>query len=138
MSTSKNLHVLFCTFQFKSTLMNRKVVILFIFRAQFIEDIQSVMGIPEWMLTVDSRKTKLLHKHACIQFLLHFKGPIANRLEQDFNRLISFGTLETPTLYIPGYINTKRKSKISYRQCGASDPNEKGLYCENVCFEIYF
>lgn len=90
------------------------------------------MGIPEWMLTVDSRRTKLLHKNACIQFLVHFKGPIANKLEQDFNRLISYGILEAPSLYIPGYIDTKRKSKISYRQCGASDPNEKGLYYKQI------
>lgn len=32
------------------------------------------MGIPEWMLSIDGRKTKMLHNGACIQFLLHFKG----------------------------------------------------------------
>lgn len=32
------------------------------------------MGIPEWMLSIDSRKTKILHNGACIQFLIHFKG----------------------------------------------------------------
>jgi hypothetical protein len=32
------------------------------------------MGLPEWMLTVDSRKTRTLHGGTCIQFLLHFKG----------------------------------------------------------------
>lgn len=84
------------------------------------------MGIPEWFLTVDSRKTRNLHNNACVQLLLHFKGPIANQLEQDFSRLLSIGKLEAPSLYIPGYINTKRKSKISYKQCGMRDPNEKG------------
>lgn len=83
------------------------------------------MGIPEWMLTVDSRKTKSLHNDNCIQFLLHFKGPIANKLEQDFSRLLASGRLDSPSLYIPGYINTKRKTKISYKQCGVRDPNEK-------------
>ncbi|XP_025833804.1 uncharacterized protein LOC108743229 [Agrilus planipennis] len=101
--------------------------------AQFIENIRAVMGIPEWMLNVDSRKTKYLHHDACVQLLLHFKGPIANKLEQDFNRLITIGRLEAPSLYIPGYINTKRKSKLSYKQCGRRDPNEpvKSRYYEN-------
>lgn len=78
------------------------------------------------MLTVDSRKTKNLHNDACVQILLHFKGPIANQLEQDFSRLISIGKLDSPSLYVPGYIDTKRKAKISYKQCGVRDPNEKG------------
>jgi len=34
------------------------------------------MGLPEWMLTVDSRKTRTLHGGTCIQFLLHFRGII--------------------------------------------------------------
>ncbi|XP_011064042.1 PREDICTED: uncharacterized protein LOC105151814, partial [Acromyrmex echinatior] len=42
--------------------------------AQFLEDVRKVMGIPEWMLSIDSRKTRILHNGACIQFLLHFKG----------------------------------------------------------------
>lgn len=32
------------------------------------------MGVPDWMITVDSRKTKILHNGACIQYLVHFKG----------------------------------------------------------------
>ncbi|XP_022918484.2 uncharacterized protein [Onthophagus taurus] len=93
--------------------------------AQFIDDVREVMGIPEWMLTVDSRKVRTLHNNACVQFLMHFKGPIAGQLEQDFSRLLSIGRLDSPTLYIPGFINTKRKVKLSYKQCGMRDPNEK-------------
>ncbi|KAJ3643412.1 hypothetical protein Zmor_026124 [Zophobas morio] len=93
--------------------------------AQFIEDIRSILGIPDWFLTVDSRKTKTLHTNACVQLLLHFKGPLANRLEQDFSRLLASGRLDAPTLYIPGYINTKRKSKVSYKPCSVNDPNDK-------------
>ncbi|XP_019756682.2 uncharacterized protein LOC109535239 [Dendroctonus ponderosae] len=93
--------------------------------AQFIEDVREVMGIPEWFLTVDTRKTKTLYTNACVQLLLHFKGPIATKLEQDFNRLLTIGRLESPTLYIPGFIKEKRKSKISYKLCGGRDPNEK-------------
>lgn len=94
-------------------------------RAQFIDDVREVMGIPEWFLTVDTRKTKTLHQDACVQLLLHFKGPIANKLEQDFSRLISIGRLEAPSLYIPGYFNPKRKAKLPYKQCGVRDPNDK-------------
>ncbi|KAJ3625819.1 hypothetical protein MTP99_016359 [Tenebrio molitor] len=93
--------------------------------AQFIEDIREILGVPDWFLTVDTRKTKTLHSNACVQLLLHFKGPLAGRLEKDFSRLLASGRLEAPTLYVPGYINTKRKSKVSYRQCSVTDPNEK-------------
>nr|BBG74654.1 superoxide dismutase 6 [Tribolium castaneum] len=93
--------------------------------SQFIEEVREILGIPDWFLTVDSRKTKSLHSDACVQLLLHFKGPLANRLEQDFSRLLASGRLDTPTLYIPGFINTKRKVKIAYKQCGVQDPNEK-------------
>lgn len=59
---------------------------------------------------------------------LCFQGPLANQLEQDFARLLSTGKLESPTLSIPGYINTNRKSTISYKQCGTRDPNEKSEF----------
>jgi hypothetical protein len=52
-----------------------RITVLY-FRAQFIEEVREVMGLPEWMLTVDSRKTRTLHGGTCIQFLLHFKGTI--------------------------------------------------------------
>ncbi|XP_050302289.1 uncharacterized protein LOC126740355 [Anthonomus grandis grandis] len=93
--------------------------------AQFIEDVREVMGIPDWFLTVDSRRTKNLYTNACVQLLLHFKGPIASQLEQDFNRLLTIGRLDSPSLYIPGYVKEKRKSKIAYKLCGDMDPNEK-------------
>lgn len=51
---------------------------------QFLEDVRKVMGVPEWMVSVDSRKTRILHSGACIQILLHFSGPDANKLELDF------------------------------------------------------
>ncbi|CAG9829590.1 unnamed protein product [Diabrotica balteata] len=102
--------------------------------AQFIEDIREVMGIPEWFLTVDSRKTRSLHNDGCVQLLLHFKGPIATRLEQDFNKLLLHGRLDAPSLYIPGYINEKRKVKIAYKLCGTKDPNEKSKKRNSLFF----
>ncbi|KAG8225429.1 hypothetical protein J437_LFUL004250 [Ladona fulva] len=108
--------------------------------AQFIDDVREVMGLPEWMLTVDSRKTKVLHGGGCIQFLLHFKGPIANQLEQDFSRLMSVGKLERPSLYIPGaHPSSKRKSQLAYRPCGTRDPNEKSskkFGSQNLCCSL--
>ncbi|GLH08747.1 Uncharacterized protein GBIM_13929 [Gryllus bimaculatus] len=94
--------------------------------AQFIDDVREVMGIPEWMLSVDSRKTKLLHGGGCVQFLMHFKGPVASQLEQDFNRLINIGVLSTPSLYIHGYVPPlKRKTTLPYRPCGSRDPADR-------------
>ncbi|XP_064552755.1 uncharacterized protein Rsod [Drosophila montana] len=93
--------------------------------AQFLEELRSVMGIPEWMLDVDARKTKELHGGACIQMIIHFKGPLAHRLEMDMSRLIAAGRLDAPSLFIPGYVNQKRKATISYRTCGVRDRNEK-------------
>ncbi|XP_034664777.1 uncharacterized protein LOC117899105 isoform X1 [Drosophila subobscura] len=93
--------------------------------AQFLEELRSVMGIPEWMLDVDARKTKELHGGACIQMIIHFKGPLAHRLEMDMSRLIAAGRLDAPSLFIPGYVNQKRKPTISYRTCGVRDTNEK-------------
>lgn len=94
--------------------------------SQFIEDVRDVLGVPEWMLTVDSRKTKALYSGTCIQFLLHFKGPIAHQIEQDFSRLMNSGKLASPSLFVPGYtVTTKRKSTIPYKLCGSTDPAEK-------------
>lgn len=92
---------------------------------QFLEDARAVMGLPEWMLAIDSRSTKTLHNDACIQMIIHFKGPSAHQIEQDFSRLLSSGRLDQPTVSIPGYVNAKRKKTLSYRTCGVRDPNDK-------------
>ncbi|XP_012547044.2 uncharacterized protein LOC101739289 isoform X1 [Bombyx mori] len=92
---------------------------------QFLEDIRKVMGVPEWMVSVDSRRTRDLHHSTCIQILLHFTGPHANRLELDFTRLLASGRLDSPSIFIPGYVDTKRKRGTQYRHCGVTDPNEK-------------
>lgn len=66
-----------------------------------------------------------------IIFLFHdfvSSGPIANKLEQDFSKLISIGKLEAPSLFIPGYIPTKRKSTLGHRQCGVRDPDDKSNF----------
>ena len=54
----------------------------------FLEDIRRVMGVPEWMMSVDARRTRTLHGGTCIQLLLHFTGPHANRLELDFTKYV--------------------------------------------------
>ncbi len=77
-----------------------------------MEEVQAVMGIPEWFLFTDSRETKSLYGGRCIQIKLHFAGPAADRLEQDFNRLIRTGRLDSPSLQIPGFVpDPSRKTK---------------------------
>ncbi|XP_055314851.1 uncharacterized protein LOC129575370 isoform X3 [Sitodiplosis mosellana] len=93
--------------------------------AQFMEEVRQVMGVPEWFLSVDSRKITLLHGGACVQMLIHFKGPLAHQMELDLSRLIAGGKLDSPTLNIHGYASTKRKKVLAYRVCGVRDPNEK-------------
>ncbi|GAB0087396.1 uncharacterized protein DMENIID0001_016930 [Sergentomyia squamirostris] len=93
--------------------------------AQFLEDVRHVMGVPKWMLSIDSRKTKTLHAGACVQMIIHFKGAEAHKLEQDFSRLIGSGRLDAPSIYIPGFVNTRRKKTLSYKVCGVRDPNER-------------
>lgn len=83
------------------------------------------MGLPEWMLSVDSRKITTLHNGACVQILMHFKGPLAHQMELDLSRLIASGRLDTPTLNTVGYTDPKRKKTLAYRSCGVRDPNEK-------------
>ncbi|PZC73227.1 hypothetical protein B5X24_HaOG209907 [Helicoverpa armigera] len=90
----------------------------------FLEDMRRVLGVPEWMMSVDARRTRALHGGTCVQLLLHFTGPHANRLELDFTKLLASGRLDSPSIFIPGYVNTKRKKTISYRPCGTTDPNE--------------
>lgn len=87
------------------------------------------MGLPEWMLSIDSRKITTLHNGACVQMLVHFKGPLAHQMELDLSRLIASGRLDTPTLNIVGFTNPKRKKTLSYRTCGVRDPNEKSSKC---------
>lgn len=95
------------------------------------------MGIPEWMLSVDSRKITLLHNDACVQMLMHFKGALAHQMEQDLSRLIAGGRLDTATLNIVGYTMPKRKKVLAYRACGVRDPNEKsGNFC--CCYFQHF
>ena len=42
--------------------------------AAFLDEVREIMGVPEWFVTIDARKTKLLYNGNCIQFLMHFKG----------------------------------------------------------------
>ncbi|KAJ6637646.1 hypothetical protein Bhyg_10377 [Pseudolycoriella hygida] len=93
--------------------------------AQFLEDVRHVMGLPKWMLSIDSRKTKTLHNDACIQMIVHFKGAQAHQIEIDFSKLLTKGRLDDPIIRIPGYVNPKRKKTLSYRICSVRDPNEK-------------
>lgn len=84
-------------------------------RTEFLEEVWLFLNEPEWMITVDVRKVALLHNGACVQMLLHFRGPLAHRLEQDFAHLVETGRVETYTPTIS--TNPKRKKMFSYRTC---------------------
>ena len=94
--------------------------------AQFMEEVQTVMGVPDWFLFTDSRETKSLHEGQCLQILLHFRGPHASKLEQDFSRLLRTGKLDSPSLDIPGYIApASSRRKLPYRECGSKTSLER-------------
>lgn len=97
--------------------------------AQFMEDVQGVMGVPEWFMFTDARQTKLLHEGRCLQVLLHFRGPHASKLEQDLSKLLRTGKLDTPSLFIPGYFpDAQRKTRLGYRECGGRSINRQNKY----------
>ncbi len=86
--------------------------------ATFMEEVQAVMGIPEWFLYLDARKTRKLHNGRCVQIELHFAGPYAHKLEQDFGVLMRTGRLSRPSVAIPGYVpDPNRKTKLGYSEC---------------------
>ncbi len=86
--------------------------------ATFMEEVTAIMGIPEWFLYLDSRKTRKLHNGRCVQIELHFAGPHAHKLEQDFGYLLRTGRLERPSIPIPGFVpDPQRKMSLSYSEC---------------------
>ncbi|CAG7838672.1 unnamed protein product [Allacma fusca] len=87
---------------------------------EFLDDVRKVLGVPEWMLTYDNRQTKIVQEGECAQLLFHFRGPVADRIEQDFDRLLNGREISRPSLDIPGVLNpVKRKTKLNYRSCTA-------------------
>lgn len=92
--------------------------------AQFLEDVRHVLGIPEWMLAVDSRKTRVIHNGACMQMIIHFMGPQAQKIEQDLGRLLATGRLDEPSVSTPGFDDPKRKKTLKYKVCSVEDPND--------------
>jgi len=53
-----------------------------------------------------------------LYFFLKFPGPVAGRIEQDFDRLLNGREVHRPSLDIPGVVNpAQRKTKVSYRMC---------------------
>ena len=45
-----------------------------------------------------------LNPYCSQQIKLHFGGPDANKLEQDFNKLLRTGKLHGPSVFIPGFV----------------------------------
>ena len=54
----------------------------------------------------------ILNQFCSRQIKLHFGGPDANKLEQDFNKLLRTGKLHGPSMLIPGFVaDPNRKTK---------------------------
>jgi hypothetical protein len=84
----------------------------------FLEEVRAIMGVPEWFMFIDTRKTRKLHSGRCISIEFHFTGPHAHKLEQDFGHLLRTGRLEGPSIPIPGFIpDPNRKTKLGYSEC---------------------
>ena len=94
---------------------------------EFMEEVRGIMGVPEWFVYTDSRKTRGDNGDNCIAMQIHFAGPYANQLEQDFNQLIITGKLNKPSnIKTPGFVpDAERKSKLSYRECDSSKKKRK-------------
>ena len=84
----------------------------------FLEESRAIMGVPEWFMFIDTRKTRKLHNGRCVQVELHFAGPHAHKLEQDFGHLLRTGRLAGPSIPIPGYVpDPQRKTTLGYSEC---------------------
>jgi hypothetical protein len=43
--------------------------------ASFMEEVQAIMGVPEWYIFTDSRHTKQLHAGRCLQIQVNIRVP---------------------------------------------------------------
>ncbi len=74
------------------------------------------------MLLVDARQTRDIQNGRCVQFKVHFYGPVAGRIEHDLSYLLSKGQLDSPTIQVHGaHVDPKRSRTIPYHVCDESD-----------------
>jgi hypothetical protein len=106
--------------------------------ATFLEEVQAIMGIPEWFLFIDTRKTRKLHNGRCVQVELHFAGPHAHKLEQDFGHLLRTGRLGSPSIPIPGYVpDPQRKTTLGYSECNSAKGRRPATSTYNDLYGSY-
>jgi len=102
----------------------------------FMRSMREVLGAPKWFLAMDPKTVKVTTDGDCANFLVHFMGPKARELEQDFSRLLSGGTLDKPTIHMLGApLDPKRDTKVAYRSCAGLDDedlNKKGKSGPNL------
>ncbi|KOB69158.1 Superoxide dismutase (Cu-Zn), partial [Operophtera brumata] len=80
---------------------------------QFLSEVRRVLGVPEWMLSVDARRTRALHHAACVQFL---------KMKFKMNLLLLFtvfyvteANLEGPFLFFgPKSLEKYRRPALKY------------------------
>lgn len=84
-------------------------------RSQFLSDVREVLGVPEWMMTIDNRKTKILHNGMCVQLLFHFKG---NNSYFYFPKLLIYNSINySYARKIIMYLFTGLTLSLSMMQC---------------------
>lgn len=91
----------------------------------FMNTIREVLNCPEWFLQMDLSTVTESKDSECVSFLIHFMGPEARQLEQDFARLLSGGIMHKPTIKMLGVpLDEKRKKKVLYKACAGFDDEE--------------
>ncbi|CAG0919694.1 unnamed protein product [Notodromas monacha] len=84
--------------------------------AEFMKEVRAILGAPPWMVVLNMGESKDSHSGDCVQLLIHFLGPFAQRLSQDMAHLQAGGSLPSPTMSIPGLpIHPKRS--LSFKPC---------------------
>ncbi|KAA0202127.1 Superoxide dismutase (Cu-Zn)-like protein [Hyalella azteca] len=92
----------------------------------FMNTMREVLACPEWYLQMDLSTVTQSEDGECVSFLVHFMGPKARDLEQDFTRLLSGAVLSEPTIRMLGVpLDEKRKKKVSYKSCGGFDEEDQ-------------
>jgi len=69
---------------------------------------------------------------------LHFAGPHAHKLEQDFGHLLRTGRLGSPSIPIPGYVpDPQRKTTLGYSECNSAKGRRPATSTYNDLYGSY-
>lgn len=80
----------------------------------FINKAREVMAVPDWMMYIIAGETKDIGN--CLQLTLFFRGPDANRLQLDFDKLLNTGSVDKQYAVALGDV-MKKRPEFPYRAC---------------------